>query len=335
MLHFALIGIGKFGKNYLRILQNMPDVELVALAAASENSLAEIAVSDGVKKTINTEEVFNDSNIDAVVIATPTETHFALAVAALNRGKHVLLEKPMTATLEEAEELAKIAEMSGKILMIGHQYCYNDHIRLLKQKVDEGFFGNLRYIYVEHFYTRPLAGQIGCFWETATHELAILDYLFGEFSIGRQSARFEDFLKKGRDDFANVSFSLHSVSYSNVIKNIGIRNLAQSDIPQGRTPVTIVTSWCAPEKVRRLSVVGEKGAAIFDEVRDSQKPLRLYENTDGVNYREISAFIENPREPLQNELEHFIACLNEQKQVLTDYSHGLRVTTYLDILMRG
>lgn len=328
MIRLALIGVGKFGKNYLRILQDMPGVELAAVAVISKNSLKSVAVSDLVQKTINAEDIFGNFEIDAVVIATPTKTHVALASSALKQGKHVLLEKPMTATLKEAEELARIAEKSGKILMIGHQYCYNDHIRFLKQKLTGGFFGKIHYIYAEHFYTKPLFGKVGCFWETATHELAILDYLFDEFSIKRKMSRFEDFFGKDRDDFANVSFSLYSKSYSQILENINIRDYAES------FPVTISTSWCAPEKVRKFTIVGEKGAAIFDEVRDTKNPLMLYKIDDeDFGYKEISIDVPNAGEPLRNELEHFIECISKKRRSLTDYRHGLRVTKYLNAIM--
>ncbi len=149
MVRFGIIGVGKFGKNYLRLLQGIKGAKLVAVAAVTKESLdaSGSLVSSGVKKTTNAEEIFSDPKIDAVIIATPTETHFSLAFAALKNGKHVLVEKPMTATLKEAEELARAAEKSGKILMVGHQYLYNGHIRFLKQKLDDGFFGAIRYIY--------------------------------------------------------------------------------------------------------------------------------------------------------------------------------------------
>lgn len=315
MVRFGVIGVGKFGKNYLRILQEIEGGKLVGVAASTKESLdmIDFLVPSGVRKTTNAEEIFGYSEIGAVIIATPTATHFLLASAALKAGKHVYVEKPMVATLVEAEELTKIVEDTRKILMVGHQYLYNDHIRFLKQKMDEDFLGTIRYIYAEHFYTKPLFGSVGCFWETATHELAIFDYLFGPFSIEKKLARFEDFFNAGRDDFANVSFLL-----------------------SGKIPVTITTSWVAPEKVRKFTIVGEKGSAIFDEVRDIKNPLRLYKIEDeDFEYKDIHVDVPNAGEPLRNELGHFIECIRENREPLTDYCHGLRVTKYLDELVNG
>lgn len=315
MISFGLIGVGHFGKNYLRILQEIEGAKLVGVAASTKKSLDAIdsLVSSGVKKTTSAEEIFRYSEIGAVIIATLTPTHFLLASAALKAGKHVHVEKPMTATLVEAEELARIVEDTGKIFSVGHQYLYNDHISFLKQKIDEGFLGTIRYIHAEHFYTKPLFGNVGCFWETATHELAIFDYLFGPFSIEKKLARFEDFFNAGRDDFANVSFLL-----------------------SGKIQVTIITSWVAPEKVRKFTIVGEKGAAIFDEVRDIKNPLRLYKIEDeDFEYKDIQVDVSNAGEPLRNELGHFIECIRENREPLTGYRHGLRVTKYLDELVNG
>lgn len=311
-IKFALIGLGYFGKHYLRLLQQIEGVEIKTVCNRSPEAFEKYSelLLPSIKRVARAEDIFSDPEIDAVVIATPTPSHFELASSALEAGKHVLLEKPMTRTLGEAEILTEIARKSGKVFMVGHQYLYNDHILFLKEKIDQGFFGKIFYFYAEHFYTKPLMGFVGCFWETSTHELAILDFLFGPCSIEKKLARFENFFGQEKDDFASVSFSL-----------------------SGKFPVMIASTWCAPEKVRRFTIVGERGSAVFDEVRDIKNPLQLYETKDASGeYREVPVEIANTGEPLKNQLHHFLECIQGKSIPRTGYDHGLRVTRYLDSL---
>ena len=153
--------------------------------------------------------VISNPEIDAVVIATPPMSHFALVRQALAAGKHVLVEKPMTASLDEALELQTLVKNSGRVFMVGHQYLYNDHMRALKHEIEKGTLGTVHYFFSEHLYYRRERADVGSFWDGATHEFAIADYLFGLGEIKTANGYTINVTGEGdRDDVAtaNVEF---------------------------------------------------------------------------------------------------------------------------------
>lgn len=323
-LRFGVIGVGYFGKHYVRLLQEMEDVELVGVATRtmlSDEKIPNLGIAT--RRYTSADELLHNADIDCVVIATPVFTHVDLAVAALNNGKHVLLEKPLATTLAEAKQIAAAVEKSGCVFMIGHQYCYNDYIRQLKKEIDNKTIGDVSYLFAQHLYAGPVRLDMGCFWETATHELAVIDYLFPDVKMIQASGQSLDMTQSGRDDATTAT-----IAFDN-----GLR-------------ATIVTSWFAPQKVRRIIMAGTKGMVTFDEKEThalvfSKHPYPLPESPE----QHTSHFFEiterekyipdiQPNEPLCNQLISFIECIREQKTPITDIEHGLRVTTMLDEITR-
>lgn len=310
-LRFGVVGIGYFGRNYVRLLGDIKGVKLSAVARVSKKYEKEVFsfVTKEVKRYREPEELFQDPKIDCVVIAAPTVFHFELVKRALKAGKHVLLEKPMTRTLEEAELLRKVVKKSGRIFMLGHQYLYNDYINRLKSELDKKSFGKIHYLWGEHLYSGSPPKGVGCFWETATHQLAIVDYLFSPEKIRKVSGKMVNFsaanrtVLSGRDDFSSVWVDF-----------------------AGAPGAGIVVSWLYPEKVRRLTVVGDRGSAVLDESKDEKLKFYIGEK---ILVPQVKA-----REPLRNELLHFIECVRERKNPLTDIEHGMRVIKYLDTVYR-
>ncbi len=191
--------------------------------------------------------------------------------------------------------------MLFRSFMVGHQYLYNDHINRLKSELNKGTLGRIRYVWGEHLYPGPIRSDVGCFWETATHELAIIDYLFSPKRIREVRGSRNDLTGSGRDDFASVWIEFEAAP-----------------------PAAVTVSWMYPEKIRRLAIVGEKGSAVFDEQRNEKLKFYLGEK---ILVPQIAA-----GEPLRNELEHFIKCVREGKKPLTDIEHGVRITRYLDTI---
>ncbi|OHA04006.1 MAG: hypothetical protein A3J10_03435 [Candidatus Sungbacteria bacterium RIFCSPLOWO2_02_FULL_54_10] len=323
-LAFGVIGAGYFGKHYVRLLQDMPGAVLRAVADRSGRAVGEsgVLLSLNVRRYTDAHDVLSDSSIDCVVIATPASTHHALALAALSAGKHALVEKPMAMNMEEAEDIRKAAEKSKTIFMVGHQYLYHDYVRVLKQKMDEGLLGAVRYVHAEHFSFGPIRPGIGCFWEMAVHECAIIDFLFSPGAVRDATGRSVDFLQSGREDFAS----------------------AQITFENGLT-AAITVSWFAPEKIRRITIAGDRGMAVFDDRREEKLKffLRPYPIPDGedtssafmaFSASEIMTPAVAAREPLRNQLDHFISCVRTGTEPASGISHGMRVMRLLDATRR-
>ncbi len=315
-LRFGIIGTGYFGRHYIRLLQEIEGVLLVGVAARTNEEIG--GLSGSFKKYASANDLLRDPDIDCVVIATPPSTHANFAIFALENNKHVLLEKPMAVSLDEAWAIADIARKSNQICMIGHQYCYNDHIRYLKKELEKKTIGEIKFLVVEHFYPGPIRLDTGCFWETATHELAMIDYLFSSPRAIDITGRMVDMSGSGKDDFATAV-----IAFDN-----------------GLT-ASITTSWFMPEKTRRIVVAGDNGQAVFDEKKIP--PLMFYTQPYPVcespefhtshffkisDNKKITPDV-NPREPLRNQVEHFIECIKEHRVPVTDVEHGMRVTKLL------
>lgn len=226
----GLIGRGRFGVHYERLI---PTLAGVTLAGVVEDA-------SGVSGLLG------NRSIDAVVIATPTATHEALAAAAFRNGKHVLLEKPMAPTLAAAERIGAAARAAGTLFMLGHQFLYNDEVRRLQAAIASGAIGAPRFFFGEQFAPGPVPDGVGCFFEMATHELAILDFLAHPGELLAASGVSSG--TRGREDAAAVVLSFAS-------------GLA----------ATVAVSWSAPEKTRMFLVIGTRGGVRYDD-RTAPKP---------------------------------------------------------------
>ena len=317
-LRFGLVGFGHFGRHYARLLQNMPGVELVTIANTSVEMFAVNGkdLPDHIKKTTNTQEIFNDATIDCVVIAAPPSTHKDLIAAAIEAGKHVLVEKPMVTSMVEAKAVEKVMKKKkNKVFMVGFQYIYNDHVRYLKEHL--GDLGEVKYVLGEHLYCGPFRSDIGSFMDAGIHDCAILEYLFSPGKITKVIGASSSLKKSKKDDFTAVTVTFQS-------------GLAAH----------ILTSWYWPEKVRKVTLVGDKGMALFND-RDETKLKWIKNSYPEWDRKKSSMFlhgmIEQPavvpvsaQEPLLNELKHFIECVNTDSKPLTNIEFGSKVTRMME-----
>gem|GEM_PF-1388868 len=349
-LAFGVIGVGYFGKHYVRLLQDMPGVELRAVSNRSLEAIEKNvpALQASVRRSIDATTLFDDPEIDCIIIATPASSHCSLVVEALTRGKHVLVEKPVAMSMAEAEKIRAAVQKSGRTFMVGHQYLYHDHMRELKRRLGEGLLGSVKYIFAENLYFGPIRYDIGCFQETAVHELSVIDYLFSPGVIADVRGNAVDFFATGRDDFASASIRFAS----------------------GLTAV-ITVSWFSPEKVRRMTIAGDKGMAVFDDRReeklkfflhpyhvvplptlseiaehgtrgtasqqhDSITPLTEVSNSHFMEFSEgeIITPVVDASEPLRNQLEHFVSSVRDGTEPESGISHGLRVTRMMDEIQK-
>ncbi len=303
-LLFALFGVGKWGRHYARLLQEIPGVYLKTAVARSQESADEITKTfPTVQATRDASEVWRDSAIDCVVIATPASTHAHLAEQALKAGKHVLVEKPMTATLDEAKRLRAVARRSKKICMAGYQYMYHDAIAALKVMIEKNELGKIHWMNGEHMGS-SYRDDIGVFLDAGAHFLSLVKHLFGAEKILQSVGGVKR--RNGLDYSASALIAFDALPFLSIL--------------------------CAREgsqKTRRITIMGESAHAIFDD----SAPRALLTVYSGGGTKSIPDVA--PREPLQNELEHFIHSVCAGKQPVTDAEFGYKINEWADQILRS
>jgi len=325
-LTVAQIGVGYWGPNLLRnlVANDRCHVKLAVDFSADRRDFVQSMYPD-VKVSDNSEEVFSDSDIDAVVIATPVKSHFDLSVKALEAGKHILVEKPMATTVEEVEEIGRLAEEKNLIAMVGHTFLYNPAIRSVKKIMDAGQLGDIRYIYSQRVNLGRIRSDVDALWNLAPHDISIIQYWLDEptpVSIKRTGMAYV------QDGIEDVSFL--NIEYPNNIL------------------VNIHVSWLDPNKVRRMTVVGSEKMVIYDDIAkkkitifdkgidrmavlgeymdfDKPEPLNFNHRSGDVVVPEISW-----EEPLKLEVQHFVDCIQKKIPCLTGVEHAKKVVSILE-----
>lgn len=325
MINIAQIGVGYWGPNLLRNLMSNKNC-LVSIVSDISKERREYVQNlyPGVKVTDNVNDVFNDAKIDAVIISTPVNTHFDLAMKALSSGKHVLVEKPMAKSIEQIEQIEAIAKKNKLVAMVGHTFIYNSAVRYLKKLIDSNELGDIRYIYCQRLNLGRIRSDVDALWNFAPHDISIIQYLLNNtmpILIKRQGM---DYVQEGIEDvvFMNIVYP------NKIMANIHV-------------------SWLDPHKVRCITVVGTKKMVIYDDVADNKiiiydkgidKMAVLGQNMDYDNHtaykfahRDGDMIIPkiNFEEPLKVEIQHFIDCIKNEATCITDTSHAMKVIRIL------
>jgi predicted dehydrogenase len=307
----AVIGAGYWGVNHVR---NFSDLgRLGVVCDSSLESVSRIASRfSGIRTELDPETVFSDDSICGVVIATPAETHFRLAAAALSAGKDVLVEKPLTLNVKEAELLVALARERGRILMVGHLLEYHSAVTRLRELVSSGALGELRYIYSSRLNLGKVRREENILWSFAPHDIAIILRLVGK-SPSRVAATGGTYLQPLVADVTMTNLEFRS----------GVR-------------AHIFVSWLHPYKEQKLVVVGSRRMAVFDDVRPEGKLVVYDQGVEFVNgeavTRRSDGVVEriDSGEPLREECLHFLQCIETRDQPLTDGESGLRVLRVLE-----
>jgi predicted dehydrogenase len=266
--------------------------------------------------------------VDAVVIATPTSTHYPLVKAALRAGKHVLVEKPITNCAAHAEELAELATQSRRVLMVGHVFLYNAAVQRVRRYIAEGDLGRIYYISMVRTNLGPIRMDVNAAWDLASHDISIANYWLDMKPVAA-SAVGGTWINSGIEDavFATVRYPY------DVLVNLHV-------------------SWLNPRKAREITVAGEKRMLTFDDMNLSE-PVRLYDRRvadDRISPGFIDTFasfrasiregdITIPRvqsgEPLRNECDHFLECIAKGAEPATGAREGLAVVRTLEAIERS
>jgi predicted dehydrogenase len=329
MIRVAVIGAGHWGPNLIRNFHNKERSEVVWVVDADAARLAQVRARFAEVKTAGeAEPALADPSVEAVVIATPATTHHRLARAALQRGKHVLIEKPIATDVSHGEELCALAESTGRVLMVGHVFLYNPGIRRVKQYLDEGHLGRVYYVSMVRTNLGPIRMDVTAAWDLASHDVAIVNYWLGAEPLA-VSAIGGTWINAGIEDAVFATFRYRD----NVFVNLHC-------------------SWLNPRKSRDITVVGEKRMLTFDDMNLAE-PLRLYDKqvTDDrtapgyvdsfasfrASVREGDITIPKVAlgEPLKVECDHFLECVANGVPPLSGGREGLAVVRALEALQRS
>lgn len=324
-LSVAFFGYGYWGKNVLRTLMNEPRAKVKWACDIVPERLDQIG-SDYPQLAVTNDfdSAMCDPEVEAVVLATPAETHVPLAVRALEYGKHVFLEKPMGTNIKEADELAGVVRSSGKTFQVGHIFEYAEPVRILRDWIRTGRLGDIRYVTGNRASLGPrIRTDCNIVWDYAIHDLYMLMYLL-EQEPERVAARGQRGLYENIEDtvFMDLYFP-------------------------GGTWAVFYSSWAAPLKRRDITFVGEKAMAVYDETKQEKLVLyncgyarqKGYDSWGNLNWR----LFDNGKEvaklgqsqPLAAELASFIECAAQGGCPISNVEDGLRTIRVLDALNRS
>ena len=311
-LCFGIIGWGYWGPKIARNLDGLQQARVTMVADQDAHRLKLSALNQPwILKTTQVEEIFR-SDVDGVIIATPVKTHYELAKAALLHGKHVLVEKPLTGSVIEAEELVALAEEQQRILMVGHTFEYSPAVNELRKLVQNGELGKIYSIEAERVNLGLFRNDINVIWDLAPHDVSILLYLLGK-----------------NPDRIRVQAHAHLQPH---IQDIAYLDLGYAD---GMT-AHIHVSWLHPCKIRRVTVIGDKRMAVYDDTNPAEM-LKIYNKGADVHADPIVSYrygaVTIPHidwiEPLRLECEDFANAIRMGTQPRSHGGVGLEVVRVL------
>lgn len=298
----AVVGCGNWGKNLVRNFYNLNFLKWVCDLDPSRLAMINDQY-EGVEVTNRFEDLLGNPSIDAIVISTPSHTHYKLAKAALLNGKHVYVEKPIATSIQETVELYKLADKEDRILMVGHLLLYHPAISRLKQLIQENYLGEIRYIQSDRLNMNPFRGDRSVFWDLAPHDLSMMMYLMGQEPKRVVSVNGSKTSEDGLVDICHIELEF-----------------------EGGVGAHIHNSWVNPVKQVKLVVKGTERSAVIDDTM-AQEKLRLYTNTTPPEpmHPEYLAL-----EPLKLECQHFINSIRSGRKPKSDGVNGLRVVEILE-----
>jgi predicted dehydrogenase len=311
-LRFGVIGWGYWGPKIARNLDSLPHATVAMVADTDAHRLAKLVVNQPWIQTTTLLEEFFRSDVDAIVIATPVSTHFQLAREALLHGKHVLVEKPLTASVTEAEELVALAQEQQRVLMVGHTFEYNPAVNELRKLIQNGDLGKIYSIELERLNLGLFRNDINVIWDLAPHDLSILLYLLNQkpTQIKVQA-------------HAHVQRNIHDIAHLDLEFDDGMN-------------AHIHVSWLHPSKVRRVTVIGDSRMAVYDDVNTAEM-LKIYNKGADVHADPVVSYrygaITIPHidwlEPLHLECEDFANAIRTGTQPRANGGVGLEVVRIL------
>jgi predicted dehydrogenase len=328
MINIGVIGYGYWGPNLVRNFAETPGAKVTTVADLDARRLESVKQRyPAVTTTTSFQDLLKDNSIDAIAIATPVSTHFELGMAALKAGKHVWLEKPMTETSLQARKLIDEAKRRKRALIIDHTFLYTGAVRKMAEVIKAGELGRVYYYDSIRVNLGLFQRDVNVISDLAVHDFAILDYILGEHPVAVSAS--------GTNHFPSTPANL---AYVTLFYGSGV--IAHANV-----------SWLAPVKLRQILVGGSKKMIIYNDLEPSEKvkiydkgvsftddPQQIYQMRVGYRAGDVWAPALDTREALRVEGEHFLDCIEHNKEPLTDGQLGLRVVELIEAAtssMRG
>ena len=321
MTTVGVVGLGYWGPNLARNFDRLPDAELTWLCDSSEKALERWGGAfPGARATGQLDDLLADESLDAVVVATPVQTHAELATRVLAAGKHCFVEKPLARSEQEAEAVVEAARAAGRVLMVGHLLEYHPGVERLAELVRSGELGDLRYIYSNRLNLGKHRQDENALWSLGAHDVSVILRLAGEEPY-ECTAVGESYVKRGVEDvvFAFMRFESGLTAHMHL-------------------------SWLDPHKERRFTVVGSRRMATFDDM-ELERKLTVYDKGFDESYSSYGEYIArsgdvfSPRvpneEPLRIECRHFLDCVRDGAEPRSGGDSALRVVRVLERLQRS
>lgn len=324
MINVGIVGYGYWGPNLVRNFMSSPATTVIMVADRVQDRRDKVqTLYPAIAVTASVEELIADRRIDAVVIATPVESHFDLAMASLKAGKHVLVEKPIASTSDQAQQLIAEAQRRRLVLLVDHTFVYTGAVRKMHELIRKEGFGKVRYYDSTRVNLGMFQNDVNVLWDLAVHDLSIMSYVLDEAPVA-VSATGQAHLD-GQPEYA----AFLTVFFSNMIGHINV-------------------NWLSPVKIRRTLVGGSNQMIVYDDLETSEK-IKLYdkgisvtETPDDVRKLLISyrtGDLWSPKvdetEALAVEVEHFAACIAGREKPQTGGEEGLQLVRILEAADRS
>jgi UDP-2-acetamido-3-amino-2,3-dideoxy-glucuronate N-acetyltransferase len=305
-IHIAVVGAGYWGKNLIRNFNALG--HLHTICDARPDVLAHFQQDyPHIKGEASFEAVLKNPEIHAVVLATPSLTHYPLGKQVLEAGKHLYVEKPLATTLKDAQDLVQLAQCHQKTLMVGHLLMYHPAINRMKQVIDSGVLGNIRYIQSDRLNYNHGRHDRNVFWDLAPHDLSVLIYLMnGQIPEVKAVAAQNTATIDAKIDLVQASFQF-----------------------EGGVLAHLQTSWVYPKKQVQLLVVGTQASLILDDTLPlAHRLVQVSFDAQGLRHETAVEYL--PLEPLRLECQHFVNALVGGWQPQSDERNGLAVVKVLE-----
>jgi predicted dehydrogenase len=323
-LKIGIIGYGYWGPNLLRNFSSCPLTEVVAVCDANQARLETLGRTHSHLRLVGSLDELFGISLDAVAIATPVSTHFPIAQQCLDAGLHVLVEKPLAASVQEGRALVDQASRLGRVLMVDHTYLFNNAVRKIKELIEHDELGELYYIDSIRINLGLFQNDVNVVWDLAPHDLSIAEHVVG---------------------YEARSISAWGCAHT----PRGIENIAYVNVDYGdQMMANFHVNWLSPVKIRQMIFAGSRKSLIFNELNTTE-PIKVYdrgielgEGPEGrhkllVGYRSGDVWSPHvePVEALQGMVRHFAECIRDRATPLSDGRMGLRVVRLLEAANRS